>query len=105
MLATAPPGAAQQGADDHILWYPAEARAWVEALPVGKGAGDAVFAGTLVVKGQGRALVTYTSTGTQLGTHDASANCSGVTGCHTKSMLWRQVWPWWMRLWPSTQPS
>ncbi len=31
--------------------------------------------------------------------------CSGVIGCQTKSMPSRTVWPWWMRLWPSTQAS
>ena len=31
--------------------------------------------------------------------------CSAVIGCHTKSMPSRTVWPWWMRLWPSTQAS
>src|SRR5688572_6761098 len=38
-----------------------------ESLPVGKRAADAVFSGTLVVKGQGRALVTATGARSELG--------------------------------------
>jgi Ca2+-transporting ATPase len=38
-----------------------------ESLPVGKGARDGVFSGTLVVKGQGRAIVTATGAKSELG--------------------------------------
>ncbi|HEX6297089.1 MAG TPA: cation-translocating P-type ATPase [Burkholderiales bacterium] len=38
-----------------------------ESLPAGKGAGDGVFSGTLVVKGQGRAIVTATGARSELG--------------------------------------
>ena len=46
VLGTAHPAEARQEGDDHILWYPAQARAWVEALPVGNGRlGAMVFGG------------------------------------------------------------
>ena len=38
-----------------------------------------------------------------LGTGVSAAYSSDVSGCHTKSISRRTVWPWWSRLWPSTQ--
>lgn len=46
LLGAARTAEARQQGDDHILWYPSEARAWVEALPVGNGRlGAMVFGG------------------------------------------------------------
>ncbi|HEX6071087.1 MAG TPA: glycoside hydrolase family 95 protein, partial [Longimicrobiaceae bacterium] len=46
LLSGADAGEAQQRGDDLILWYPTQARAWVEALPVGNGRlGAMVFGG------------------------------------------------------------
>lgn len=46
LTAAALPAEARQEGADHILWYPGEAREWVEALPVGNGRlGAMVFGG------------------------------------------------------------
>src|SRR5690606_11663439 len=46
LLGAAWPAEARQAGDDHILCYPAQAREWVEALPVGNGRlGAMVFGG------------------------------------------------------------
>jgi alpha-L-fucosidase 2 len=46
LLVGAKAGEAQQRGEDLVLWYPSEARAWVEALPVGNGRlGAMVFGG------------------------------------------------------------
>jgi alpha-L-fucosidase 2 len=53
LLSGADAGEAQQRGDDLILWYPTQARAWVEALPVGNGRlGAMVFGGPVTERVQ-----------------------------------------------------